>query len=334
MASKKDKRDKKKKRKLTDKQLLKLLKALKPQTQQIVRVNVGDKADKKKGNVQSSYNPPFVFPSQQYPAIVSTAPSVPPFDKNALLPTVIREAPSWSNMPLPMSQQPQLQPLIPPPPAQEPLYLTGAESEGEFLVKRKPRRSKKREEEAAQGYSVKAPTEPRFKARETRNSSLGRDASVSFNASAPAAELGGNNYMNTSTQNDRFLQFEILEDPDTDQMGNVAQPVSSDQWTGTPEGIEAPISELAPAPAEEPTVELPPEEAPLEVAPAPDEPFIGRPIGSQSAVEKIRNIPIVSSTAFGEEEPDWTKSVKIEEISAPEPPAKAKAGKVDRKSVV
>jgi hypothetical protein len=328
MASKKDKRDKKKKRKLTDKQLLKLLKALKPQTQQIVRVNVGDKPDKKKGNVQSSYNPPFVFPTQQYPAIVSTAPSVPPVDKNALLPTVIREAPSWSNMPLPMSQQPQLQPLIPPPPAQQPLYLTETEAEGEFLVKRKPRRSKKREEEAAQGYSVKAPPEPRFKARETKNSSLGRDASVSQFASAPAPELGGYSYINTPTQNDRFIQFEILEDPDSDQMGNASQPLPSDQWSGSPEGIEASISESAPPPAEgtnkEATVEPPPAEAPLEVAPAPEETFIGRPIGSQSAVEKIKNIPKI--TAFGEEEPDWTKNVKLEEIlppTPPEPPAKA-----------
>ena len=339
----KSKKKSKKKSKLSDKQLLKLLKQLKPQTQQIVKVNVGDKADKKKGNVQSSYNPPFVFPSQQYPAIVSAAPAAPaaPVDKNALVPTVIGKAASWSNPPI--SQQPQLQPLIPPPPIfparQESLLLTETEAEGEFIVKRKSRKSKKREEESAQGYSVKAPAEPRFKPRETKNSSLGRDSSISQFASAPAPELGGYSYINTPAQNDRFLQIEIIEDPASDQMGNAAQPLTSDEWTGTPEGVEQSLSESAPvevAPAESAPVEVAPAETPAEtpaeVAPAeeplqtvaaPEETFIGRPIGSKSAVEKIKDIPKI--TAFGEEEPDWTQNIKLEEISAPtpaEPPAK------------
>lgn len=327
----KTKKKDKKKSKLSDKQILKLLKALKPQTQQIVRVNVGDKADKKKGNVQSSYNPPFVFPAQQYPAIVSAAPAAPPVDKNALIPTVIREAASWSSQPLPMSQQPQLQPLIspPPPPREEPLLLTEAETEGEFLIKRKPRRSKKREEEAAQGYSVKTVPEPRFKSRETKNSSLGRDSSVSYSASAPAFELGGYNYINAPSQNDRFLQVEIIEDPLSDQMGNAAQPLTSDEWTGTPEGVEPSIVEDSPVEAA--PVEAAPVEEPLQTVPAPEETFVGRPIGSQSAVDKIRNIPNVS--AFGEEEPDWTENIKLEEISAPTPPEKPKTKVYDEKII-
>lgn len=324
----KTKKKDKKKSKLSDKQILKLLKALKPQTQQIVRVNVGDKADKKKGNVQSSYNPPFVFPTQQYPAIVSAAPAVPPVDKNALVPTVIREAASWSNPPI--SQQPQLQPLISPPPREAPLLLTEAETEGEFLIKRKPRRSKKREEEAAQGYSVKTVPEPRFKSRETKNSSLGRDSSVSYSASAPALELGGYNYINAPAQNDRFLQVEIIEDPSTDQMGNAALPLASDEWTGTPEGIEPSIVEAAPveAPVE---AEVTPVEEPLQTVPAPEETFVGRPIGSQSAVDKIRNIPNVS--AFGEEEPDWTENIKLVEVLPPTAPEKPKTKVYDEKII-
>jgi len=326
----KTKKKDKKKSKLSDKQILKLLKALKPQTQQIVRVNVGDKADKKKGNVQSSYNPPFVFPSQQYPAIVSAAPAVPPVDKNALVPTVIREAASWSSQPLPMSQQPQLQPLI----SEVPL-LTEGETEGEFLIKRKPRRSKKREEEAAQGYSVKTVPEPRFKSRETKNSSLGRDSSVSYSASAPAPELGGYSYINAPAQNDRFLQVEIIEDPASDQIGNAAQPLTSDEWTGTPEGVEPSIVEAAPpveaAPVEAAPVEAAPVEEPLQTVPAPEETFVGRPIGSQSAVDKIRNIPNVS--AFGEEEPDWTQNVKLDEVLPPTPPEKPKTKVYDEKII-
>jgi hypothetical protein len=207
---KKDKKDKKKKKKLTDKQLLKLLKALKPQTQQIVRVNVGD--DKKKVVPSSITSAPFVFPSQ-IPAIINQG--------QAPAPT----AASWS--PLPMSQQPQLQPLIMPPssmpPPQEPRLLTDVESDIENI---KVRRSKKREEEARLGYSVKEAREPRFKPKQMNETKLAQESSIS------------NRITELPSSNDPYMPYEIQTTAANDQMGNVSGfGLSSDQWVLTPEGV-------------------------------------------------------------------------------------------------
>lgn len=275
--SKKDKKDKKRKARLSDKDIIKLLKKLRPKNQQIVRVNVGDKDDKKKPTAFS----PNIVPVLSYAAPFQSQPTQP--------------APPLPP-PLPISQQPQLQPLIlPPPPLRRETSLLLTDTEAETPVKtRKSRTSRKALETAEQGYSVQPVREPRFKAPKGYAGS-----SLSSSSSQPT-------YFQPPTENDRFVSVVSFEDPSTDQAGVVAQPASSDEWTGTPEGE----IEQQPVAA--------PELAPLETVPAPDETFIGRTIGSQSVVDKIRGISVAS--AFAEEEPDWTKSVKLAEILPPTPP--------------
>jgi len=78
MPSKDKKRKKKgKKAKLTTEEVLKLLKKLRPKTQQTVRVNVGN-VDTKSKKDQSSYTPPFVFPSIPQQAIVTPTAALQP----------------------------------------------------------------------------------------------------------------------------------------------------------------------------------------------------------------------------------------------------------------
>lgn len=266
MPSKKTKKKREKKAKLSDKDIIKLIKKLRPKTQQIVRVNVGDKADKKKGST-SAFQPNIVpvlsyaapFQSQQLPP--PPAPPLPP--------------------PLPVSQQAQLQPLLPPPPPlrREPsLLLTDTEAETPIKV-RKTRTSRKAAETAEQGYSVQPAREPRFKAPKGYAGS-----SLSASSSQPA-------YFQPPVQNDRFVSVSFSEDTLTDDAGVVAQPLTSDEWTGSPEGVvesETMAGSAAAAAAVEP-------EATQEVP--------------QSVREKIKSIPEISS-AFG-----------LEEI--PEPQAKA-----------
>lgn len=303
MASKKTKKRREKKSRLSDKDIIKLIKKLRPKNQQIVRVNVGDKADKKKGST-SAFQPNIV-PVLSYAAPYQSLPPPPPF-----IPPP----------PLPISQQTQLQPLIVPrttfaaPELSAPsfrrepsLLLTDTEAEAETPVKvRKTRTSRKALETAEQGYSVQPAREPRFKEpKGYRGSSL----------SASAAEPS---YFQLPAQNDIYLQ-PSFEDPLTDSAGVVSQPLSSDLWAGTPEGVietETLAGSAAAAAAEE--AAAPFEFPPLETAPIPEETFSGRTIGSQSVVEKIRGISAAS--VFAEEEPDWTKNVKLAEILPPTPP--------------
>ena len=259
MASKKTKKRRDKKSRLTDKDIIKLIKKLRPKTQQIVRVNVGDKADKKKGST-SAFQPNIVpvlsyaapFQSQQLPP--PPAPPLPP--------------------PLPVSQQPQLQPLLPPPPPaplrrESSLLLTDTEAETPVKV-RKTRTSRKAAETAEQGYSVQPAREPRFKAPRGYAGS-----SLSASSSQPA-------YFQPPVQNDRFVSVSFSEDPLTDDAGVVAQPLTSDEWTGSPEGVieSETMTGSAAAAAVEP-------EATQEVP--------------QSVREKIKSIPEISSV-FGLEE--------------------------------
>jgi hypothetical protein len=119
-------------------------------------------------------------------------------------------------------------------------------------------------------------------------------------------------------QNDPYLP-PIFEDTSADSAGVIASSLPSDEWRGTPEG--------------EIDVQVPAAEQPLETVPAPEESFTGRPIGSQSVVDRIRNIPVTS--AFGEEEPNWAEQVQLSEIMPPTPPetraatAATPAGEVD-----
>ena len=227
---KKSSKDKRKKKKLTNKELLKIIKAIKPQNQQIVRVNVGDDR-KKKGEVVPSINPPFVFPSGGFPAITYAQPKAP------VEPTPSIVAPSWnvSNV----SSQPQLQPLIMPPSSsgvtfrEAPLLLTDVEQTDVENIKVRPaRRSRKKEEEAMQGYSVKEPPEPRFKPRMTRTSQLAEQASQTFKIREDPSD------------NDPFMPVTIQTTSDADQVGNLSAPADSSQWVLTPEGNEPPLEEM------------------------------------------------------------------------------------------
>jgi hypothetical protein len=292
MASKKTKKRRDKKSRLSDKDILKLIKKLRPKNQQIVRVNVGDKADKKKGST-SAFQPNLV-PVLTYGQPFQNLPPPPP-------------APPLPP-PLPVSQQPQLQPLIFPPPAptaplrrQASLLLTDTEAEPETPVKtRKSRTSRKALETAEQGYSVQPARESRFKAPKGYTGS-----SLSASSSQPS-------YFQAPIQNDKFVSVVSFEDPLADEAGVVSQPLPSDEWTGTPQG-ELETETMAGSAVQEP----------LETVPAPEETFIGRPIGSQSAVDKIRGI--TAASAFAEEEPDWTKSVKLDLPPPPPAPSAASA---------
>lgn len=291
MPSKKTKKRREKKSRLTDKDIIKLIKKLRPKNQQIVRVNVGDKADKKKGSTSSAFQPNIV-PVLSYAA---------PFQNQQLPPPPAPPLPP----PLPVSQQPQLQPLLPPPPLlrrESSLLLTDTEPEPETPVKtRKSRTSRKALETAEQGYSVQPAREPRFKAPKGYAGS-----SLSASSSQPS-------YFQPPVQNDRFVSVVSFEDPLTDDAGVVSQPLTSDEWVGSPEGFIEPEPMAGSAAASAPF-----EPEPLETVPAPEESFSGRPIGSQSVVDKIRGISVAS--AFAEEQPDWTKNIKLAEILPPTPP--------------
>jgi hypothetical protein len=310
---KKSKKDKRKKSRLSDKDIIKLLKKLRPKTQQIVKVNIGDKADKKKDSI--SQFAPNLVPVRTWAEPYSAQ---PPFQFPPALPP-----------PLPMSQQPQLQPLLKPPiPPFVPLKAAPYESESETPVKvRKTRTSKTSRKAtdyidalaASASAAFAAAPETRFKAPRQYN-----ESTLSASSSEPS-------FFQPPAQNDRYLQ-PIFEDTTRDSAGVVAQPLTSDEWTGTPEGViaDVPLSVAestvaAVEAAAEPTVE------PLETVPAPEETFAGRTIGSQSKVDKIRAIS--AAAVFAEEEPDWTKNVKIAELLPPTPPeptaAPLTAGEVD-----
>lgn len=264
-----DKKDKKKKKKLTDKQLIKLLKALKPQTQQVVRVNVGQDAAKKKGEV-SSVQPPFVFPTQGFPAIINQGQAPPP------------TAPSWSA--LPMSQQPQLQPLIMPPPELPPapptMMLTDVEPQTDY-EKVKVRRSKKREEEQRLGYSVKEAPEPRFKKKEINQTKLGLESSLR------------NRIVELPSSNDPYMPVEIQTTAENDQIGNVgAFALPSDQWVLTPEGDQPMIQEPVQTTAE--IIEPPPEPTVAEVF---NEPLPAVDLTQLTETEAEQPFQIIPNTA-------------------------------------
>lgn len=273
MASKKTKKRREKKSRLSDKDIIKLIKKLRPKNQQIVRVNVGDKADKKKGST-SAFQPSIV-PVLSYAA---------PFQNQQLPPPPAPPLPP----PLPVSQQAQLQPLLPPPPTlrrESSLLLTDTEAETPVKT-RKSRTSRKALETAEQGYSVQPARETRFKAPKGYTSS-----SLSATSSQPV-------FFQPPVQNDRFVSVVSFEEPSTDQAGVVAQPLPSDEWVGSPEGVieSEPMAGSA-------------------AAAAPVEPEITQEV-PQSVREKIKSIPEISN-AFGLEE------------EIPEPQAKAATEAVD-----
>jgi len=271
MAKSLKKRDKKKKKKLTDKQILKLLKALKPQTQQIVRVNVGDKGDKKKkpGEVQSLYNPPFVFPSQPQPAIINLGQAPAPYAPIAQ-PQKALEAPSQREKDLEELKQRQFdleyqtqQFIMKQQKAQRafesPYMPIESEAEAELIVRPKRKYNKKEKPTAVVTFSESEfEPEPRFNIRKTKTSQLAADSSFTRNA-----YYSGD--INTPSQNDKFLPAVIETNAGADQMGNAAAPLSSEEFMFTPEG-EVPLEVQQTEMAAEPTVE--PAAASVELQPA------------------------------------------------------------------
>lgn len=245
-------KDKKKKSKgkkgLSTADILKLLKKLKPQTQQVVRVNVGesDKKKKKAGEVQSSYNPPFVFPTRENPAITSLG--QPPY-KPALIEEP-RQAATWSSQPAKEQQQ-----LMPPPPVRRQISFEAAPrnppripqitdisesefSEVEIVSRRKP----------GKGYSIRA---PRTRSEIQTESTLFQAPKIMIpgNLSISSAQPS---HFNLPVENDKFQEDIIHTDPTGDQIGTLADKIPSSQWTGTPEGDITLTPEEIQAASEEP----------------------------------------------------------------------------------
>jgi hypothetical protein len=237
MPKKKDKKSKSKKG-LSTKDILKLLKKLKPKNQQIVRVNVGE-SSKKKGNVQSSYNPPFVFPTQGYPAIMSLGqpPYKPPLidepreiitrnvqpvkNSSELMPPPLRRAISETSLPVNEPTTPRITDV----------------SESEFsemeIIPRQKKISKK-------GYSVRQPYTTSFAGISEREFTQPK----LFNPSNLSETSSQISHFNLPVQNDKYQPDIIRTDAMGDQIGTLSNPLPSDLWTGTPQGeIEIPAEE-------------------------------------------------------------------------------------------
>jgi len=220
--AKKDKTKTKKKSKkgLSTADILKIIKKLKPQTQQIVKVNVGeDNKKKKKGEVQSSYNPPFVFPAQGYPAITSLG--QPPFQPPLI--EAPRQAASWSNQPIVEPKK-----LMPPPPSTP--YITDIESEIE-IIPREKRKTKK--ESATSEYKVRQPyggRESKLKSGFSFNEPKFAQPSNLSQASAEPSRF----YQ--PVVNDKYQEDIIQTNPAGDQIGTLSNKVPSDLWVESPEG--------------------------------------------------------------------------------------------------
>jgi hypothetical protein len=228
----KRKKTTKKNRGLNDKELIKLLKKLKPKNQQIVRINMGSKDDKpqsKSGQVQTSYNPPFII---QAPSALPTSfpvPSKPMYE-------------SLKPVPLPMSQQPQLQPWT-----KTPIITTSSnpetESEYEGVVKQK------------RTYRRRQPETPYANEIERQFNKPFTPASSTL-----AAFSTKETHFKEPVINDTFFQVEISTDMNSDQKGVIAAPISSSGWTLSPDGQVASIGDynvIAPFADVPPTTDVP-----------------------------------------------------------------------------
>lgn len=231
MAKKDKTKTKKSKKGLSTADILKLIKKLKPKNQQIVRVNVGeDNKKKKKGDVQSSYNPPFVFPQQGFQAITSLG--QPPYQPPLI--EAPRQAASWRTQPIKEDV-----PLLPPPPElrremsnQSSLYITEGES-GEEIVIYPRKKGKAKKAAATPEYKVRQPygsAEPRFNPGLTFNEPKYAQPS---NLSAASAEPIR---FYQPVANDKYQADIIQTNPAGDQIGTLSDKVPSALWTGTPEG--------------------------------------------------------------------------------------------------
>jgi len=276
----------KKRKGLSDKDLIKLIKKLKPQTQQIVRVNIGDKEKdrkKKPGEVQSSYNPPFVFPG--YPAITQ----------------VIK--PDKPQLPAPLAP-------VPLSAAQEKELMKSSQKEVEKFVKSTRAASRRKKVDVVEEPQTSEFESPvRFsRPRQPRESSLGADSAMT------------SRFYEAPSNNDRYLPIVFdLTAMEGDESGTAPNALPSDEWKLSPDGDQPSIKEEAP-PEEAPPEEAPPEtpikeEAPLveltpEVKLTPQEEALLR---FESGIEPKKTLPPIPQ-------------IKEEKLSAPSvlPPIKGK----------
>lgn len=226
--SKKDKR-KKKKGRLTNEDILKLIKKLKPKNQQTVRINIGDKGEKKGG---ASNQPPVRSEVSYFRAPPQTdffQPPQPPFLIN-------RPAPSLAE-------------------TQATFNAPATVAEPEIIV---PRRSKERRLKRIElkpeeyEYFTQEPAEKTFNAPEKFRKSI-----LSASSAMPTRFY-------EPVQNDRFQPDLIQTTQAQDQIGNRSSfNMSSDSWTLTPSGAVESVEELQQAKQAEPTLELMPSEEEL-----------------------------------------------------------------------
>ena len=219
-------KSRKKRKGLSDKDLIKLIKKLKPQTQQIVRVNVGDNqkgVKKKTGEVQSSYNPPFVFPG--YPAITQ----------------VIK--PDKPQPPAPLA-----------PAAQEQELMISSQKEVEKFVKSTRAASRRKKVDVVEEPQTQSEFESpvRFsRPRQPRESSLGADSAMT------------SRFYEAPSNNDRYLPIVFDLSAEGDESGTTPNALPSDEWKLSPDGDQPSIKEEAPTETpikeEAPPVESTPE---------------------------------------------------------------------------
>jgi len=261
---KKSSKDKSRKKRisLSDKELIKLLKKLKPKNQQIVRVNVGDKTDKKKkgGEVQSSYNPPFVVPSQPAVSYFYNQPpngQPPPPTFIDPQPQKALQAPSKREKELEdlLNQQKtdfeyQNQQFLMKQRLAEKVFEQPSESDLEPEIYTRPdffprqKRTNRKKERSMPEYEE--PPESRFKPKIIRPTQLSMESYLTRKMT------------NEPSNNDPFMPFQIATNQENDQMGMSAKPVSSDEWVLSPDGTEAPLQTVI---QEEPQkIDAPPED--------------------------------------------------------------------------
>lgn len=215
--SKKDKR-KKKKGRLTNEEILKLIKKLKPKNQQTVRINIGDKGEKK---VASNNQQPVKSEVSYFRAPPQTdffQPPQPPFLINKPAPS-LAETTAKSQIPL--------EPPIAP----------------EFIPRKIKERKLKRIELQPEEYSYEDPFSIKQSFQEPSK----------FKQNILGAIASQPTYYYNPVQNDPYQPELIQTTQAQDQIGNRSSfNMSSDTWTLTPEGEIETVGEIQQAQQQQP----------------------------------------------------------------------------------
>ena len=283
------KRKDKKKKGLSTEDILKIIKKLKPKTQQIVKVNVGDHADKKKS---PAINPQFF----ERPTVTIGTPAIQP-----PLMEPPKTAPSWSNQP---AKTPAL--LMPPPLPQPPSKQISfkpdiSESEvsdieitsnkGKGYTERTRRTPRVTRQNPAAIFEEMVPPEPKF--------TNPKKFSTSILASAAAAPT----HFSFAVENDKYQPDIINIGQQEDQIGNTSNSLPSDLWTGSPEG----------------EITLSPEEIAAAEKPLSEQKATAEEIAAFAAEsEGISSEKVASEVAPAEEEIMISVKPKKEKLKAPE----------------